>query len=270
MIRLVVSNQRGGVAKTTTAIALASLLADQGKRVLLVDTDPQGSVHSMLGLKPTAEQDLYAAMVTKVVFQDCLIEARENLFVLCSTRRTAEAEGIISSHTARELTFLNFFAPIEEPYEAVILDVAPSISLLQTCAMMYARRVLVPAAMEPLSLQGAGASLYAADTLNELFRPADPVKVVGLLPVIVNKRLAITQTVMTALEHLSRSRQVQLLPGIRTDQAVVRASRDRAFLLDYDPSSKALEDYRTALEILLPALGEANGATPEQNVAGVA
>src|SRR5690349_12362563 len=80
MIRLVVSNQRGGVAKTTTAVTLASLLADAGKKVLLIDTDPQGSVHTMLGLKP--KFGFYDAIITKMIFEDCLQEPCSNLRVL--------------------------------------------------------------------------------------------------------------------------------------------------------------------------------------------
>lgn len=263
MIRLVVSNQRGGVAKTTTAVTLASLLADAGKKVLLIDTDPQGSVHTILGLKPRF--GFYDAIITKMIFEDCLQEPCNNLRVLCSLRNTNEAEEIISSHTARELTFVNFFAPLESAYDVVIIDVAPSVSLLQTCAMMYARRVLVPVAMEPLSLQGAGASLYAAGMLNELFKLGDPIRIAGLLPVIVNRRLAITQNVMAALEGLSHREKIPLLPGIRQDQSVVRAMRDKKFLLHHDPASKALEDYKIALEILLK--GESDNGIVETGVA---
>jgi chromosome partitioning protein len=250
MIRLVVSNQRGGVAKTTTAVTLSLLLAERGKRVLLIDTDPQSSVHSVLGFKPA--HDLYDAIINKLVFADCLHEIKPNLWVLPSTRKTGEAEDIIYAQTARELTFVHFFGRLEQNYDAVIIDTAPSISLLQSCALMYCKQALVPVAMEPLSLQGAIASLQGISTLNDIYQPAEPLRVLGFLPVNVNRRLAITATVSDALSVASERSTVPILPAIRTDQDVVRAMRDRTPITDAYPNCKALEDYRTALDAILP------------------
>lgn len=76
MIRLVVSNQRGGVAKTTTTHTLARYLADKNLRVLIIDTDPQGSVGAVLGLK--AHNFLHQFVVHDLRFKDCIVQAREN------------------------------------------------------------------------------------------------------------------------------------------------------------------------------------------------
>ena len=152
MIKLVISNQRGGVAKTTTATTLARLWADRGRKVLLIDTDPQGSVGMSLGLK--ADKFLHHFVVYNHLFESCLVHATPNIDVLCSSRETIQAEASLMGVPAREMSFSLLFSKVDEPYDIVIIDVAPSITLMQTCAMVYAQRVLIPVSMDTLSLQG--------------------------------------------------------------------------------------------------------------------
>jgi chromosome partitioning protein len=262
VLRLVISNQRGGVAKTTTATTLARYLADLGQRVLLIDTDPQGSCHTILGLKP--QNFLYNYLIQKLVFRECITEALPNIHLLASNRATVEAETVISAYTAREMTLLNVLSQVEMDYDAVIIDVAPSINLLQTCAMVYARTLLVPVAMDTLSLQGAWGSLVAADTLNKALRVPEPIRAVAFLPVMVNRRLAMTELVMKSLDELSTQYKVPILTAVRTDQAVNKCARSRSFLADYDPKSKALEDYEVAFGELLALLGKTDAYVKQE------
>src|SRR6201989_1365685 len=103
MLKLVISNQRGGVAKTTTTVALARYLADVGNRVLIIDTDPQGSVSVVLGLK-TEGRSLHNFIIKNHAFRDCLVPAHQRIDVLPSNRETVQTETILMGHTARELT----------------------------------------------------------------------------------------------------------------------------------------------------------------------
>jgi chromosome partitioning protein len=134
--------------------------------------------------------------------------------------------------------------------------VAPSINLLQTCAMTYARYLLIPVSMDPLSLQGAAASIETARTLSSLIRMA--ISPVAILPVMVDRRLQITEVVSASLEELSARTNIPLLPGIRTDTTVTKCSRAKRFLVDFDPRAKALEDYQSALGTLMDLLGDGN------------
>jgi chromosome partitioning protein len=252
MIRLVVSNQRGGVAKTTTTHSLARYCADRGLRVLIIDTDPQGSIGAVLGLKPPTY--LHQFIVQQLRLSDCVVHASEGVDVLCSNRDSLETESLLMGRTGREMTFRLLFAPIDESYDVVLVDVAPSISLLQTCAAVYAEQLLIPVAMDPLSLQGAVAALETAKTLNQLFRVN--IRPVGLLPVQVDRRLGITDVVFAAMERLSSQFGAPLLPAIRTDSAVTKAARSRQFLMDFDPKCKAAEDYTAAFNRLFTVLKE--------------
>lgn len=263
MIRLVVSNQRGGVAKTTTAVTLARCFADRGMKTLLIDTDSQGSVATILGLKP--EFTLHDFLIKQVLLKECVVSPHEYLDVLCSDRKTQAAEDIISGQTLRELHFEQVFGDsgADREYDAVVIDVAPSLTLFQTCAMLYTKSVLIPVAMETLSVQGASASISSASELNRLFKRQVGITSIGMIPVMVNNRLQMTQTVLNALQDMSGELRVPLLPMIRTDTTVAKAARSRQFLQDFDPKSKALEDYEGAAEVLLSTLAPemTNGRT---------
>ncbi len=240
MIRLVVSNQRGGVSKTTTTTTLAREFADRGMRVLVIDTDPQGSISSILRLKP--EYGLYDFVIDKLRFDDCIVKVSDNLHVLCSSRETVKVETILMTQVAREHAFSQVFGQNEKDYDVVLIDVSPSITLLQTCAMVYAERVLIPVGMDTLSYQGAIASIEASKSLNQLLRVN--IRTIGLLPVMVDRRLAMTSTVLEGLEGMSKAMSIPMLHGIRTDQSVTKAARAGQFLADYDPRCKAGDDYK--------------------------
>ncbi len=246
MIRIVISNQRGGVSKTTTTTTLAREFADRGKRVLVIDTDPQGSVSSVLSLRP--EYGLYNFVIEKLRFEDCIVKVSDNLHVLCSSRETTKVETILMSQVAREHAFSQVFSAVEQDYDVVLIDVSPSITLLQTCAMVYAEQVLIPIGMDTLSFQGAMASIEASKSLNQLLRVN--IRTIGLLPVMVDRRLAMTTTVLEGLEGLSKGMSIPLLHAIRTDQSVTKAARAGQFVIDFDPKCKATEDYRQVADEL--------------------
>jgi len=252
VIKFVVSNQRGGVGKTTTATTLARCFAERGLKTLLIDTDSQGSIQQILGIKP--EYVLYDFLIGGIALKTCVVAVHPLIDVLCSDRRTMEAEDVITSRMGREMTFEQAFGPSESAYDAVVIDVAPSLNLFQTCAMMYTRHVLIPAAMDSLSAAGAASNFQAMDTINRMFKVDPPIKAIGLLPVIVDRRLQMTDLVLESLEGLSARTGTPVFAPVRTDTAVVKAGRQRQFLHDYDPKSKALDDYIKVADQLIAEL----------------
>ena len=247
MLRLLITTQKGGDAKTTTAIALARYLADADYRVLMIDIDPQGHISTSLGMK-AGDKNLHNFLIKNYAFKDCIVSAHKNIDVLNSSRDTVTTEATLMGHMGRELTFRNVFPTVDKEYDVVLIDSAPSISLLQTCAMIYTEQLLIPVSMDILSLQGAAASIETARTLNGVF--STNIKPVALLPVKVDRRYQITTTVLESLEDISRRLGIPVLPPIRTDSTPPKATRERQFLVDYDPHCKAVEDYTTAFNAL--------------------
>ena len=106
----------------------------------------------------------------------------ERVEVLCSNRDTNKAEDLVSTQTAREHAFMHTLRGPDREYDWILIDCAPSIGLFQACAMVYARKVLVPVAMETLSVQGAISAVNAADTLSRLLVLEPPIEIVGDSP----------------------------------------------------------------------------------------
>jgi chromosome partitioning protein len=250
MIRLVIANQKGGVGKTTTALNLARCFAEAGLKVLLLDTDPQGSVGASLNLKPP--HYLYHLIISNYRFRDCVISVRPEIDVVCSNRETTDAEAILIPRTGRELILQAVLSPIEKDYDVVMINCPPAISLLQSCALMYAKQLLIPLTMDPLSLQGAFAALQTTATLNSLFNAG--ISPVAVLPTLVDRRLQMTEVIMQSLQKMVEDHRIPLLPAIRTDSSVTKATRAKTFLMDFDSRSKAAEDYRACSARLLEHL----------------
>ncbi|HUA57924.1 MAG TPA: ParA family protein [Verrucomicrobiae bacterium] len=253
MLRLVIANQRGGVSKTTTVATLAHIYAGRGLRVLAIDADPQGSLGLVLGLRPA--RYLYDSLFCGRALDECVVPAAANLDVLCSNRDTAKIEAALAGTAGRQFVFRQHFEKVDAAYDAVLIDVAPSISITQTCAMVYARRLLVPVAMDMLSLQGAAACLQTASMLAQVSQCE--IRPVALLPARVDRRYALTAFVLSALEEMSKRYAVPLLTGIRTDGNVPKAERARQFLVDYDCGSRASQDYLAAADELMALLNAA-------------
>jgi nitrogenase subunit NifH len=103
--------------------------------------------------------------------------------------------------------------------------------------------------MDTLSVSGAGATIFSAQTIGDSVRV--PIRSVGLLPTIVNKRFGLTDIVMKMMEQLSENYKIPILPAIRTDQIIGKATRAHKMVADLDPKAKALEDYDAAAGQLL-------------------
>jgi chromosome partitioning protein len=258
MIRIVIANQRGGVAKTTTALNLAWNLAERGKRVLIIDTDPQGSVTELIGLQP--ERSLFNYLVGQEALDVCVTKtSHEGIDVLASNRETNKAEDLVATQTAREFAFEHTLrGGADDAYDVVLVDCAPSIGLFQACGMVYARNLLIPVAMETLSVQGAMSAIQSASSLSHLLRLDPAITVLGIVPVMVDRRLQMTGTVLKVLPQMCEQRGVPLLSGVRTDTSVTKAGRARKFVAEYDPKSKALEDYNALALHLLSVLEPAH------------
>lgn len=250
MTRLVISNQRGGVSKTTTTHSFGRFFADQGLKVLLVDTDPQGSLGMVLGVNP--QKRLKDFLVDGSAFEECIVSVHPRIDIMCSNRETQKAELTLSSMTAGEFAFMRLFGMVEKPYDVVLIDVAPSINLIQTCAMIYAKQLVIPVSMDMLSLQGAGACLETTRMLNEWMGIS--IECVAILPTMVDRRFTMTNFILNALEDLCNKTSIPLLPPIRTDGTVAKAMRNREFLVDFDAKSKVLEDYEIAGRQLMELL----------------
>ena len=189
------------------------------------------------------------------------VKAHDRIDVICSDRRTMRVEGTLSAAIGKEMTFYELLRVAENEYDAVIIDVSPSISNLQSCAMAYTRNVLIPVSMDSLAVEGAMASLTSIEMLNKFLRLG--CRCTGFLPTQVDQRTSATEVVLSALADHAKISGIPVINNIRTDQAVNKALRNHKFLQDWEPKSKALEDYQAACNKILDLLAVQHGETQQ-------
>lgn len=153
---IVIANQKGGVGKTTTSVNLSACLAHVGKKVLLIDIDPQGNATSGIGIdKGEIDECIYNVLVDDVVVKQVLRPTEvQNLDVLPSTIQLAGAEIELVPTISREVRLKRALAKIEKDYDFIIIDCPPSLGLLTINALTASDVVLIPVQCEYYALEG--------------------------------------------------------------------------------------------------------------------
>lgn len=167
-----ITNQKGGVGKTTTAVSVAAALAAAGAEVLVVDLDPQGNATTGLGLRPDPDQPgVYDVLVDETAVADAVMATElDRLDVLPSSLELAGAEIELVSAMAREQRLRHALEPVLTSYDVVFVDCPPSLGLLTINALVAADEVLVPIQCEYYALEGLGQLMrtvqLVSDSLN--------------------------------------------------------------------------------------------------------
>ncbi len=231
---------KGGTAKTTTAIHLAGGLSRRGRRVLLIDTDPQGNVGHALGIHP--HQTLRELMLGEVSL-DAVIQAgaRPNLDVIAATPAAFALEQQLAGATQRE-TLLSRRLRGLAGYDAVILDSSPAMSLLTLNTLLYAEEIVGPVGMDAMAIVGARQTLNGVAELRSLW-PERRLELLAVLPTFVNPNTIATRKTLEALEADSQMGPRLFRPGIRQCLDLTYAIANRQTIWEYAARSRAAEDF---------------------------
>ena len=154
---IAVVNQKGGVGKTTTAVNVSTILAKKGKKVLLIDADPQGNATSGVGLDKNTEKSIYDVIINDVEIDEAIEKTQiKNLYVCPSNINLAGAEVELVSMLSREQRLKEKLEKIENDFHYVIIDCPPSLGLLTINAFTAANSLLIPIQCEYYALEGVG------------------------------------------------------------------------------------------------------------------
>lgn len=168
---IAITNQKGGVGKTTTAINLSACLAEAGKRILLIDLDPQGNSTSGVGGK-AGGQSVYEALMGRAKIADCVQKtAVERLDLIPSDIRLAGAELELVELEQREYRLKLLTKTLENQYDFIFIDCPPSLGLLTLNALSAAQRVFIPIQCEYYALEGVTSLMNTVNRVKHTFNP---------------------------------------------------------------------------------------------------
>ncbi len=236
-----VVNQKGGVGKTTTTVNLAAYLATFGKKILLIDIDPQSNASVGLGVdRAKVESCLYNVIVDGSPASEVILKSNiANLDVLPSTPKLAGAEVELVTMEPRETRLKESLAAVKDNYDIVVIDCPPSLSLLTVNALTAADEVIIPIQCEYYALEGISQLTHTLELVRESLNPA--LKIRGIVLTMFDPRTILSSQV---------AEETRKYFGIKVFKTVIprniRLAEAPSFgqpILFYDPGSKGAEAY---------------------------
>ena len=200
---IAIANQKGGVGKTTTSINLSACLAEAGKKVLVIDLDPQGNTTSGLGVdKSELENTVYELILDECTAKEAMVRTDiENLYLLPSNVNLAGAEIELLDIKNKEYTLREAIDYVQEEFEYIIIDCPPSLNMLTVNAMTTANTVLVPIQCEYYALEGLSQLMYTINLVQERLNPK--LKMEGVVFTMYDSRTNLSMQGCTSPEECS-------------------------------------------------------------------
>lgn len=242
MYVIAIANQKGGVGKTTTAVNLSACLAEKGKKILLLDIDPQGNATSGLGLeKKNIKFCIYDALINDVPLEKTIKKTPyKNLDIVPSTIQLAGAEIELVSTLSREVRLKRVIEGIKKNYDYIIIDCPPSLGLLTINALTAADGVFVPIQCEYYALEGLG---QLVNTINLVRKHLNSELIIkGVLLTMYDSRTNLsTQVAEEVKAYFKDLVYDSIIPrNVRLSEAPSHGKP----IISYDPKCKGAEVYR--------------------------
>lgn len=249
---IAISNQKGGTAKTTTAITLGHALAEKGKKILLVDLDPQSSLTISFGIDViNLEKTVYNVLVENNIdtsIEDALIrDVIKNVDLLPANIDLSSAEIELLHEFSRESTLKFALKKIKDNYDFIIIDCPPTLSLLTTNALTAAKEVIIPIQCDYLAMRGAGLLIKTIRKVQKKLNPN--LKVLGILITMHDKRTIHSRDVLNEIK--STFGDLVFKSIIKYSVKAKEAPVGGETVLSYDSSSDISKAYRVLADEIL-------------------
>ena len=235
-----VANQKGGVGKTTTTINLSTFLAKKGKKVLLIDADPQGNATSGLGAEKEVEYSTYDVLVGETEIQE-VVEKRiiKNLYICPSNINLAGAEVELVSMMSREQRLKEKVEEIKEKFDYILIDCPPSLGLITLNAFTASDSVLIPVQCEYYALEGLGQLLNTVNLVKKHLNKN--LQIEGALLTMYDIRTNLSNQVVKEVKKYFEDKVYKTV--IPRNVRLSEAPSYGMPITEYDPRSKGAKSY---------------------------
>lgn len=243
-----IANQKGGVGKTTTAVNISAILAKKGKKVMLIDADPQGNASSGLGLEKNLDISLYDVLINDVSVNETLQDtAIKNLKVCPSNMDLAGAEVELVSEMSREHRLKEKLDEVKEDYDFIIIDCPPSLGLITLNAFTASDSVLIPVQCEYFALEGLGQLLNTINLVKKHLNKCFDIE--GAVLTMYDMRTNLSNQVVKEVKRYFEDKVYKTV--IPRNIKLSEAPSFGMPITLYDPKSKGARSYeKLAKEIL--------------------
>jgi len=262
MTIVAITNQKGGVGKTTTAVNLGAALAEAGWRVLLVDVDAQGNAASTLGAPRGVRPNIFDALLGARALEDCIIATSiERLDLAPASLDLAGAEIELAGAPQREQRLAAVLDGVRGRYDFILIDCGPSLGLITINALTAADHVLIPVQCEYLALEGLAALIETVARVQQQLNPA--LSLLGVVATMYDGRTRLARDVVAELR-----RHIDTLFGTIVPRSVRlgEAPSHRMAVLQYAPASRGAEAYRQLAQEVLERVGSGAAAVSRAGV----
>ena len=246
---IAVANQKGGVGKTTTVVNLAASLASKGRRVLIVDLDPQGNATTGSGVdKSSIESGVYQVLLGEAEVKDAVVRSEAGGYaVLAANRTLAGAEVELVQEIAREMRLKNALEPVLNDYDYVLIDCPPTLTLLTLNGLVAAEGVMVPMVCEYYALEGISDLVATVRKIRQAINPG--LDIIGIVRTLYNSQSRLSQEVSDQLQsHFGRQLFTTTIPR---NVRLAEAPSHGLPALAYDAKAKGTLAYLALAEELL-------------------